>query len=38
MTLTLTGSTLVALAQEKLIFPLSTINQNKLWKENTNLP
>ena len=38
MTLSLTGTTLAALAEEKLIFPLSTINQSKLCKENTNSP
>ena len=36
MTLSWTGTALVALAEEKLIFPLSTINQSKLCKENTN--
>ena len=38
MTFTLTGTTLVALAEEKLIFALSTMNQSKLCKENTNSP
>ena len=32
MTLSLTGTTLVVLAQEKLVFPLSTINQSELRK------
>ena len=30
--------TLVALAEEKLILPLLTIDQSKMCKENMNLP
>ena len=33
-----TGTTLVALAEEKLILLLLTMNQSKLCKENTNSP
>ena len=36
MPFSLTGTTLVALAEEKSIFPLSTTNQSRLCKENTN--
>ena len=38
MTLRWTGTTLVALAEGRLIFPLLTINQSKFRKENTNSP
>ena len=36
MTLSLTGTTLVALGQEKLVVSPSNINQSELQKENTN--
>jgi hypothetical protein len=38
MTLSWTGTPLVALAEEKLILPLLTIDQSKMCKENMNLP
>ena len=38
MTLSWTGTPLVALAEEKLILPLLTIDESKMWKENVNLP
>ena len=38
MTLSWTGTLLVALAEEKLILPLLTIDQSKMCKENINLP
>ena len=38
MTLSWTGTPLVALAEEKLILLLFTINQSKMRKENMNLP
>ena len=38
MTLSWTGTPLVALAEEKLILPLFTITQSKMRKENMNLP
>ena len=38
MTLSWTGNPLEALAEEKLILPLLTINQSKMCKENMNLP
>ena len=38
MTLSWTGSPLIALADEKLILLLFTINQSKMRKENMNLP
>ena len=37
MTLSLTGTTFVALGQEALVFLLSTINQSEFQKENTYL-
>ena len=38
MTLSWTGTPLVALAEEKLILPWLTIDQSKMCKENMNLP
>ena len=38
MMLSWTGTLLVALAEEKLILPLLTIDQSKMGKENINLP
>ena len=38
MTLSWTGTPLVALAEEKLILPWLTIHQSKMCKENMNLP
>ena len=38
MTLSWTKTPLVALAEEKLFLPLLTIDQNKMGKENINLP
>ena len=37
MTLSWTGTPLVALAEEKLILPLLSIDQSKMCKENMNL-
>ena len=34
MTLIWTGTTIVALPEEKLIFPLLTMNQSEMCKEN----
>ena len=38
MTLSWTGTPLVALAEETLILPWLTIDQSKMCKENMNLP
>ena len=38
VTLSGTGTTVVALAEEKLILPSFTTNQSKLSKENTTSP
>ena len=38
MTLSWTGTPLLALTEEKLILPLLTIDQSKMCKENMNLP